>query len=621
MRLRGNLSGKRLRGQGTAAASLTPVDVVIFFGSSQGVGARDELSELPAGYYTTDNSAFIWDAAGNLDSGSAIRVLKAPSFSTATITIASPGVVTWTSHGLTDGDPVAFKTTGALPTGLATATKYYVVNAATNTFQVSATRGGSAINTSGTQSGTHTALANGGHEQQPNPAYVDTAYVSTIGPAGEFIKHYRADNPSSPLYFFNYVVGGGRFTDAGGLGRTANFDTALSDGAYAGLRNSWASFVAALQADGKTPNIILAWTEMGGGSASDATESSNYQTNMTALIAAVRSTVIGSARFLIHRMSDQLTGLNSTNRATIRAAQLAIATADSTVELMNTDGCGTGSDNIHFTAASHVAQGEMLYYHAANLWYPQKEWSYNGGTPVANEWRPGDLRNTPGNTAFTTTGGNVQTAKNLTGGVIAPTQATDSARPVISTTTLSNGYVARYATGDNVNDILTYVGAAPLGDGSYGLFSALSSAADTDGSAYAEGGAGTNPFLEPLKSDASGNLIFFHRNDAGTVTGKTIIANSAFNGTMNFVAVTDDQSTITGQVNGTSGTPLSYVGGTRGTTSLNRTSLFGINYNGGAGVTNFIPAKIGIVWTTETVPDAAYKSRARAYCQRRWGTA
>lgn len=78
--------------------------------------------------------------------------------STATVTIASPGVVSWTAHGLSNGDVVKFTTTGALPTGLSTSTTYYVVNKTTDTFQLSATEGGSAINTSGSQSGTHTAV-------------------------------------------------------------------------------------------------------------------------------------------------------------------------------------------------------------------------------------------------------------------------------------------------------------------------------------------------------------------------------------------------------------------------------------------------------------------------------
>lgn len=79
--------------------------------------------------------------------------------STVTITIANPGVVTWTSHGLSAGDPIRFTTTGALPTGLAINTTYYVKQVlSANTFTVSSTVGGAAITTSGTQSGTQTAL-------------------------------------------------------------------------------------------------------------------------------------------------------------------------------------------------------------------------------------------------------------------------------------------------------------------------------------------------------------------------------------------------------------------------------------------------------------------------------
>jgi hypothetical protein len=76
------------------------------------------------------------------------------------ISIASPGVVTLTANRLNAGDTITFFTTGALPTGLTAGTAYYVVNAATDTFQVSATAGGVAINTSGTQSGTHTVTSN-----------------------------------------------------------------------------------------------------------------------------------------------------------------------------------------------------------------------------------------------------------------------------------------------------------------------------------------------------------------------------------------------------------------------------------------------------------------------------
>jgi len=79
--------------------------------------------------------------------------------STVTISIASPGVVTWASNGLPNGTPVYLTTTGALPTGLVVNTVYFVVNRAAGSFQLSATPGGAAIVTTGSQSGTHTANA------------------------------------------------------------------------------------------------------------------------------------------------------------------------------------------------------------------------------------------------------------------------------------------------------------------------------------------------------------------------------------------------------------------------------------------------------------------------------
>jgi len=77
---------------------------------------------------------------------------------TFTVTIASPAVFTSTAHSLVAGDKIRLTTTGSLPTGLAIGTDYYVISAglSANDFRVSTTRGGSAVNTSGSQSGTHT---------------------------------------------------------------------------------------------------------------------------------------------------------------------------------------------------------------------------------------------------------------------------------------------------------------------------------------------------------------------------------------------------------------------------------------------------------------------------------
>lgn len=79
--------------------------------------------------------------------------------SPVTLSIASPGVVNWAAHGLAAGTAISFETTGALPSGLAVNTVYYVLAPAANSFNVSATVGGSSVNFTGSQSGAHSGVA------------------------------------------------------------------------------------------------------------------------------------------------------------------------------------------------------------------------------------------------------------------------------------------------------------------------------------------------------------------------------------------------------------------------------------------------------------------------------
>lgn len=108
----------------------------------------------PQGFFACDGSAADRTTYANLYN--AITVSKG----TFTITIASPGVVTLNSHGLDTGDRVELTTTGALPTGLTEYTNYWVIKSGANTFSLATTYAnaltGTSINTSGTQSGTHT---------------------------------------------------------------------------------------------------------------------------------------------------------------------------------------------------------------------------------------------------------------------------------------------------------------------------------------------------------------------------------------------------------------------------------------------------------------------------------
>lgn len=96
--------------------------------------------------------------------GGTIKIGTGPAWNynaTVTMTIATPCVVTWTAHGLPEGTPIVFTTSGALPTGITAGTTYYVGRSpATDTFNISTTvanaAAGTFVATSGSQSGTHT---------------------------------------------------------------------------------------------------------------------------------------------------------------------------------------------------------------------------------------------------------------------------------------------------------------------------------------------------------------------------------------------------------------------------------------------------------------------------------
>jgi hypothetical protein len=115
--------------------------------------------QLP-GTTTNDNAT-----AGNVGE---LQISSCPgpaTTATVTITIAAPGVITWTTHGFTTACPVVFTTSVSLPTGITAGTVYYVVPASitTNTFQIATTIANALANTpittSGSQSGTQTGTA------------------------------------------------------------------------------------------------------------------------------------------------------------------------------------------------------------------------------------------------------------------------------------------------------------------------------------------------------------------------------------------------------------------------------------------------------------------------------
>ena len=113
-----------------------PSDITAF------VGVSDKQTTAGADYTATD-----------------VNLIDAQ---TATMTIASPCVVSVTAHGLADADPIKFSTTDTLPTGITAGTTYYVDKTDNDSFNISTDAsdlGGSQVDTSGSQAGTHTIAA------------------------------------------------------------------------------------------------------------------------------------------------------------------------------------------------------------------------------------------------------------------------------------------------------------------------------------------------------------------------------------------------------------------------------------------------------------------------------
>lgn len=98
--------------------------------------------------------------------GGSLDVLKytvtAYNTSAVTITLATPGVISFTNHGFQLGQQVQLTTSGALPTGLTASTTYYVVPINANSFSLATSQANAAANTtiatSGSQSGVHTCV-------------------------------------------------------------------------------------------------------------------------------------------------------------------------------------------------------------------------------------------------------------------------------------------------------------------------------------------------------------------------------------------------------------------------------------------------------------------------------
>jgi hypothetical protein len=177
---------------------------------------------------TTKAVLFTASKFGAVDNSSAAATGAGSTF---TVTIASPAVITQAAHGYGAGQAVTPTTTGSLPTGLTAGTIVYVsaTGLTTNTYQVAVLRGdalnsSNSINTSGSQSGTHTmtpTLAAGTYYYLGQvmtkrgaryPLYGSGEVVVTVSGANNSVNIVMNGSPAGTAGDFKYRVFRGRAT-------------------------------------------------------------------------------------------------------------------------------------------------------------------------------------------------------------------------------------------------------------------------------------------------------------------------------------------------------------------------------------------------------------------------
>lgn len=169
--------------------------------------------------------------------------------------VAATDVITSAAHGLKNGDIVQVSNTGgALPTGLSASTNYYVIDATTDTFKLSATYFGASVDMTDTGSGTHSFNAISGGDtftgvtiptgtyevgsivtqsqnlpNAPKAKVLETVFEKMMAADGRHIIFYsRTANTDTPHYIDDFTGSGADQELFGKFGEITAMQTLLT---------------------------------------------------------------------------------------------------------------------------------------------------------------------------------------------------------------------------------------------------------------------------------------------------------------------------------------------------------------------------------------------------------
>lgn len=171
--------------------------------------------------------------------------------------------------------------------------------------------------------------------------------LTNWGPEAQFLYLYRQDNPNKTVFLIKLALGG----------KSLAVDWAPGSALYTNLTGNISTALSAL----RSYRLAAALLVQGEQDATDTTQASNYQANLTSLITAIRadSGGGGNMKFIASRLPAICAG--RTFLSTVRAGQVAAIAASQNALWVNTDSFTQQSDQVHFDAAGATALGAALY--------------------------------------------------------------------------------------------------------------------------------------------------------------------------------------------------------------------------------------------------------------------
>lgn len=201
------------------------------------------------------------------------------------------------------------------------------------------------------------------YHPQRTGGMVSGSFAGRWGWEMEIARQYRAANPTKPFAIIKNAWPSTQLYSSGS-GVVQDWNVSSTGELYDQTATMITAALAALVTAGYTPTIKGTVWSQGENDAADTTMASAYETNLTNLIAGMRSTWSIGASSPISIVKIKGSGL--TFASTVQTAQGNVDTADATVSLLDTSAYAQNSDAIHFKKPGLIAGGQTIY----GVFYP-----------------------------------------------------------------------------------------------------------------------------------------------------------------------------------------------------------------------------------------------------------